>query len=433
MLHKSIQRWDLVLLFINGTIGAGIFGLPSKVFSISGVYSLAAFLVCAIAINIIVLCFAEVSTRFDKTGGPYVYILEAFGRYPAFVTGWLLFLNRIFNFATLINLLVIYLSFFSTSFNDPLIRAATISLITLMFTLINHIGVKNSTRFSNIITVVKLLPLFLFVLIGLFHIDWDLLKPGAPPSISAFSTSVLLLIFAFGGFDGVLVNTGEIKNPRKDLPFALFVSSAVVFLFYCFIQFVCIGTLPGLAGSEKPLAEAAARFWGRSGGLLIAAGACLSLLGTLNAIMLSGSRLPFAFSTEQQFPKLFSFILPRYKTPTWSLLFYSVLTLVVSLSGSFIYLLTLGAITRVLLYLFVSASLIRLRNKDYINKDHISVEKKDYFRLKYGYTLAIAGMMISCWLLFQTKQNEIVAVSLAILSGIIFYSLYVWKKKSGRN
>ncbi len=113
LLKRGIHKWDLVLMIINSIIGAGIFGLPSKTFQLTGVYSIAAFFVCAAVVLVFILCFAEVASRFDKTGGPYVYILTAFGKFPAFLTGWLLFLSRIFNYATLINLMVTYLSFFS--------------------------------------------------------------------------------------------------------------------------------------------------------------------------------------------------------------------------------------------------------------------------------------------------------------------------------
>lgn len=116
-LKRSIGKWSLVLLIVNSIIGAGIFGLPSKVFALSGTYSLLAFGICAIVVMVFILCFAEISSRFDKTGGPYTYAYNALGKFPGFLTGWLLFLSRVFNYATLINLLVIYLSFSPVSFN----------------------------------------------------------------------------------------------------------------------------------------------------------------------------------------------------------------------------------------------------------------------------------------------------------------------------
>src|SRR5688572_6381488 len=199
MLNRSIGKWSLVLLFINSIIGAGIFGLPSKIFALSGVHSLLAFGACAVVVMVFILCFAEVSSRFDRTGGPYLYALNGLGKFPAFLTGWLLLLSRIFNYATLINLLVIYLSFFSGTFNHPLVRAGCILFITASLTFVNHIGVKDSTRVNNILTIAKLLPLTAFIVIGLFNLQPELLISKTPPQFSSFSTSVLLLIFAFGG------------------------------------------------------------------------------------------------------------------------------------------------------------------------------------------------------------------------------------------
>ncbi|HEY6502681.1 MAG TPA: APC family permease [Chitinophagaceae bacterium] len=419
-LNRSIRKWEVVLLMINSIIGAGIFGLPSKVFALSGVYSLLAFFACAIVIMIIIFCFAEVSSRFDKTGGPYLYTLNAFGPFPAYLMGWLLLLSRIFNFASLVNLIVIYLSFFSGSFNDPLIRGICILFVTVALTLINHIGVKNTTRVNNILTIAKLLPLTLFVVIGLFNLQTPLFSPGPAPSLDAFSTSVLLLVFAFGGFEAVLVNSGEIQNPKKNLPFALITASAFIAFFYFLIQLVCIGTLPGLASSEKPVAEAASGFMGRSGGGLIVIGAVISILGALNAIVLSGSRLPFALSKEGQLPPVFSTIHPRYLTPTVSLVVFSLIIAAFSLVWSFIAALAIGAIVRTCVYLIVCASMIKLRKKK---------PGGDHFTLRYGYAAGIAGVILTAWLLTFSKLTELRDVLICMLAGVACYGLYNWWKR----
>ena len=413
MLNRGIQKWDLVLLIINGIIGAGIFGLPSKIFEQAGVYSLFAFLACAAVIMVYILCFAEVSTQFDKTGGPYVYILTAFGKVPAFLMGWLLLLSRIFNYATLINLLVTYLSFFSEAFTTSSVRVITIVVITVLLTYINHIGIRNSTRVSNVVTVGKLVPLAVFIIVGLFFLQGSNFQFKEAPGFSSFSNAVLLLIFAFGGFESALVNTGEINDPSKNLPFALITGILLVAVFYCLIQVVCIGTLPSLASSTKPIAAAASTFMGTKGGTLMAVGAAISIAGTLNVLLLSGSRLPFAFSMEGQFPKLFSSVHSKYKTPTPSLLLASLLCILVSIAWSFITALAIGAIIRVLVYLFVCASLIKLRKTNN--------SKTGYFKIRGGIFLALAGIVISVWLLSASKLAEIRDVGICLAIGIAFY------------
>jgi amino acid transporter len=412
-LKRGIQKWTLVLMIINSIIGAGIFGLPSKIFQLTGVYSIAAFFVCAAIVLVFILCFAEVGSRFNTTGGPYLYILTAFGRFPAFLMGWLLFLTRIFNYATLINLLVTYVSFFSASFNEPFARAGIILFITGILTWINHIGVKNIAQTSNFLTIAKLLALGIFIIVGLFFLNADLFTVKQIPTLTSFSTAVLLLVFAFGGFESVMINTGEINNPSKTIPFGLLTATIVVAVFYILVQITCIGTLPGLAGSEKPLAEAASGFMGSIGGKFIALGAFLSILGTLNIIMFSGSRLPFAFSNEGQFPKIFSYVHPTFRTPTVSLLLMAVVSAVISIAWTFLTALTVAVIIRVTVYLFVCASLIMLRKK--------MPQQTGHYKIPLGNVVAILGILISIWLLSAAKLIELRNAAIFLGVGVIIY------------
>lgn len=411
----------MVLLIINGVIGSGIFGLPAKAFKSTGVYSIAAFGVCAVAVFTIILCFAEVSSRFDKTGGPYLYALASFGPLPAFLTGWLLLVTRFITYAALINLLVTYCSVFSSWFARPGSRTLVIVLLTLLLAYINHTGIRNSTKINNLFTIGKLLPLLLFIIIGLFFIEPSNYAVTIVPDFSSFSSTVLLLVFAFGGFESVLVNSGEVKNPGKNLPFALLTGTLIIALVYISVQVVSIGTLPGLAASEKPLAEAAGLFMGKTGAVLIAIGAIISVTGTLNAIMLVGSRLPFAFSQEKQFPALFSFIHPTYKTPTWSLLLFTGITIAVSLNYSFLSAASLSAITRVMIYAIVCSTLVILRK--------IRPEQTGFYKLRYGNGIAAAGIGVTIWLLSSSKINELRDIGIALAVGLLIYALVVWGKR----
>ncbi|HET6993355.1 MAG TPA: APC family permease [Chitinophagaceae bacterium] len=422
MLHRGIRKWDLVLMIINSIIGAGIFGLPSDIFKATNVYSIAAFVACAAIVLVFILCFAEVSSRFDKTGGPYVYILSAFGKFPAFLMGWLLLLSRIFNYATLINMLVTYLSLFYAPLQDPVPRIVVIVVVSIFLTYINHIGIRNMARLSNITTIAKLAPLAVFIIAGLFFLNTGSFNASQTPGFPAFSKAVLLLVFAFGGFESVLVGSGEINNPSRTLPFALFTATAVVAIFYILIQVVCIGTLPGLAESKRPIAEAASNFMGKTGGKMIALGAFISIVGTLNVLLFSGSRLPYAFSEEGQFPKWFSFVNNRYKTPTVSLLVVSVLVIITSIAFSFLAALTVATIIRVTVYLLVCASLIRLRKK--------FPGQRDYYKLKYGNLLAVAGIGLSVWLLSAAKLTELRNVAILLGIGLLVYLMQINSRKN---
>lgn len=421
-LKRGIQKWDLVFLIINSVIGAGIFALPAKVFALSGIYSILAFLVCAMVMMVLILVFAEVSSRFEQTGGPYLYVNAAFGQIPAFVIGWLLMLTRLFSYATLINLLVLYLSFFSDIFNQTEVRIAMILFITGLITYFNWIGVKNSAKVSNILTVSKLFPLAVFIVVGLFYIDFDLIEAGPLPSIQDFSASTLLLIFAFGGFEAGLVNSGEIVDPKKNLPFGLITAAAVIAGFYILIQVVSIGTLPNLAESEKPLADAATGFMGWWGGMFITLGAVVSIMGTLNVQILSGSRLPYALSIEDQLPKLFSKIHPKFATPWVSILFFSGLVAFVAIVWGFMSSLAVSVISRLILYALVCASLIKLRKSQPV---------RDYFRIPYGNQLALIGIFATIWLLSGTNQEEIFDTLWWTALGMAIFAIHtIFRKKS---
>lgn len=404
-------------------IGAGIFALPAKVFALSGVFSIAAFLACALVMVVLILVFAEVSSRFDKTGGPYLYVHTAFGAIPAFIIGWLLMLTRLFSYATLINLLILYLTFFSPFFAQEVVRIAMIFVITGIITYFNWIGVKNTAKISNVLTVAKLIPLALFIVVGFFFIDTDLLTPGPLPSMADFSASTLLLVFAFGGFEAGLVNSGEIVNPKKNLPFGLMTAATIIATFYILIQVVSIGTLPELASSDKPVADAAKQMLGWWGGTFITVGAVISILGTLNVQILSGSRLPFALSGEDQLPAIFQKIHPRFATPHISILFFSGLVAFVAIVWGFMNSLAVSVIARLILYALVCASLIKLRQTS---------STKDYFKVRYGNALAIIGILSTLWLLSGTQAKEIWDTFLWTGIGIAIFVAHKWRRK-GKN
>jgi amino acid transporter len=295
-------------------------------------------------------------------------------------------------------------------------------LLTLLLAYINHVGVKNSTQVNNFLTIAKLLPLLLFIIVGFFFVKGENYEAKELPGFNSFSSTVLLLVFAFGGFESVLVNSGEVKDPGKNLPFALLLAALIIASIYMLVQIVSIGTLPSLATTDRPLADASQLFMGKTGALVIALGAMFSVTGTLNAIMLVGSRLPFAFSEEKQFPRVFSFIHPKYKTPTWSLLLFMTITIIASLTYSFLEAATISAITRVMIYAIVCITLIILRKK--------KPGQTGFFKIKYGNVFAVLGVLIAIWLLSSAKSNDIKAIAIALGIGLAIYAaMHVLKKK----
>src|SRR5213080_1670653 len=362
-LLRGIRKWDLVAVAINGIIGAGIFGLPAKTYSLIGSYSLIAFVACAFVVLLIILCFAEVSSRFDETGGPYTYARAAFGPTIAFEVGWLSWLARLTAFAANCNLMVSYLGYFWPAANNAVPRAIMIVLVVLVLTAVNIIGVRQAAIASDLFTIGKLLPMLAFVAVGLFFLNPHAFALGARPATGAFSQSVLLLLYAFTGFEMATIPAGEVRNPQKNMPQALLIATAVVTFTYILIQVVCIGTLPALGTSTKPLADAGQRFMGTAGAALISAGAMISIAGNLNVLVLSGSRIPFAFAERAQLPSVFARVHQKFFTPYISIVITAAVMLLLTLKSSFVAALTISAIARLVTYAVTCAALPVLRRK----------------------------------------------------------------------
>lgn len=415
-LVRGIRRWDLVGVVINSVIGAGIFVLPARSFKLIDSYSLIAIIVCALVVFLIILCFTEVSSRFTETGGPYLYARTAFGPAIGFQVGWMNWLARISAYATNCNLLVVYLSFFWPAGGSGIRRAAVITGLTLILTVINYIGVRDAALTSNFFMVAKLLPMILFIAAGLFFMTPANFTLDAAPSYGSFSTAVLLLVYAFTGFENATVPTGEIVNPRRNLPLAILIAITIVTVIYILIQAVSIGTLPNLGGTERPLADAAAIFLGPIGASIIAAGAITSIIGNLNVNLLTSPRIPFAMSTRGELPKALSAIHSKFRTPHVAIVLSGILMLALTLSSSLIYALTVSTIARLLAYAATCIALPTLRHKQDAPPAH--------FIVPGGTIISVVAVLLSIWLLSNSTFYEARDSAIVIAVGIVIYFIY---------
>jgi amino acid transporter len=422
-LVRGIRRWDLAAITVNGIIGAGIFGLPALVFASTGVYSLFAFAACALVVVVIILCFAEVGSRFSETGGPYLYAREAFGPLVGFEVGWLIWVARITAFAANCNLLVDYLSFFWSPASANPWRPTIIAAVVVLISLVNILGVRDAAVVTDFFTIGKLIPLVLFIAIGLFFIQPERYSLGAPPGYEAFSFSCLQLIYAFSGFEMAIIPVGEARDPRRNLPFALLTAVGVVAVVYMLIQVVCIGTLPSLATSNRPLAQSATMFFGTAGGVIISAGALVSIFGNLNGILLAGSRVPFAMSERSELPQFIGKVHPRFRTPHISILITAALMLTLTVSGTFVYALTISAIARLCTYAASCAALPVLRRKER--------ELPALFHAPAGVALAVIALVLCAWLLSNSTARQLRDSAIAGGIGLLVYLLYKRRSNPG--
>src|SRR5947207_3352407 len=415
-LVRGIRKWELAAMAINGIIGAGIFGLPSKAFALIGSYSLIAFVACAFVVLLIILCFAEVGSRFDETGGPYLYARAAFGKTVGFEVGWLTWLVRLTAFAANCNLLVAYLGVFWPAATNTVPRAAVIIVVVASLAVINLLGIRQAATFTNIFTVGKLLPMIVFIGVGLFFINPHAFALAERPSSGAFSQAVLLLVYAFTGFEMATIPAGEVRDPQRSLPRALLIAIVVVAILYIMIQVVCVGTLPGLALSQKPLADAGSHFLGTAGGAIISAGAIISITGNLNILLLSGSRLPFAMAEQKQLPAFIGSIHRRFFTPYVAILITAGLMLLLTLKSSFVAALTISTIARLVTYGATCIALPVFRARRHV--------PAPTFRLPGGTAIAILSLLLIIWLLLNSTLQEAKAAALAAAAGLAICFAY---------
>jgi len=413
-LVRGIRRWDLVAILVNSIIGAGIFRLPSEVAALIGSYGLLAILVCAIIAFLIILCYAEVSSRFSSTGGPYLYAREAFGPVVAFEVGWLYMLVRMGTFAANLNIFVSYLGVFLRSVNEPAMRITIVFIVVLTLATINTIGVRQTAVATNLFTIGKLIPIFVIVAIGLFYVRPMNFSFDPVPSYTSFSSAVLVFIYAFFGFEIALIPAAEVKDPQKNFPFALVASLATVAMVYVLVQVVCIGTLPGLVTSETPLADIASNLIGSFGAALVVLGALLSILGNLNIGLLGGSRIMFAMGERREMPVILSRIHPRFKTPHVSIALNALIIFIFTIQFSFTTALALATITRLLVYASSCLSLIIFRERKNTPEARFSIP--------FGVATSVSALLLIVWLMTNVDFGA-VGLPIVVMAtvGLVFY------------
>lgn len=422
-LVRRMGRWDMVALVLNCIIGAGIFGLPGTAFRLSGTYSLAAFAVCAVLVMLFAFCFAEVASRFSGTGGPYVYARDAFGPFAGFEIGWLLWVARVTAFAALANLFVSYLGIFWPAAVAGPVRVAVLCAIVALITLVNLVGVRPSATFTNVFTVGKLSALLFFIIAGLFFITPANYATGQVPTYSQFSQTVLILVFAFTGFEMAVIPAGETINPEKNTPFGLITGITIVVVLYALIQFVAIGTLPTLAASTRPLADASQRMLGSWAAAIVSLGALVSIMGTLNSVALVSARLLFAMAEDRHIPRLVGAVHVGFRTPHVALFIGAAAIVALTLSGSFAALAAISTATRLLAYAATCAALLAFRRRT----------GPAPFVAPFGAFAAAAALALTAWVLTNSAFREIwMTAAGAVLGAALYYAFKLVNRGSLR-
>ncbi|HWC77733.1 MAG TPA: amino acid permease, partial [Blastocatellia bacterium] len=405
----------LTAISLNGVIGSGIFVLPATVAALMGPSSPVAYLLAAFATALIVLCFAEAGSRFDRTGGPYLYTREAFGAFIGFEVGWMFLLTRLAASAAISNAFAAYLGYLVPAFSSGTGRVFAIAALTAVLAWLNLIGIRYGSWTVNLLTVAKLIPLLLFIVAGLAAADHTAYTFGLSDT-SGLKQASLALIFAFGGFENASVPGEEIKNPARSIPIALLTSISVTTVVYVLVQMVALGTLPSLEDSKAPLAVASELFLGSAGAIVITIGAVLSTSGSISALMLVGPRILYAFSEGKQLPSALSRIHPRYRTPHIAVLVFALVSCAVAIYGSFAELVAVSAIARLFFSAMTCLAVPVLRRKKRSDEGR--------FKIPGGILIPVLAAAISFWLLSGSSARQAIAGALALGVGAVLYALF---------
>jgi len=411
---RAIGRWSLALLTINCIIGSGVFGLPAVIAGLLGKASVVAVVIAGAAIGVVMACFAEVASQFTETGGPYLFVRVAFGRLMGIEVAWLVWVVRLTACAANANLFVTYLGEFWPQATRPVPQFVVLTLLIGILAAINYRGVQAGTRVSNIFTTAKLLSLGLVCVAGAFYLMSThrvaLAAASVSPDTHSWLSAVVLLIFAYGGWEAALISMGEAKDPRRDTAFGLLVALITCTVIYALIQWVVVGVLPDPAHSERPLADVARIVLRHGGGALIAVGALLSIYGYLSGNILATPRITFALAERGDFPAVFAAVHPRLRTPYVSIFAFAFLVWLLASFGSFAGNATLSAGARLFYYGLVCAALPVLRRKQ---------PGAAIIRLPGGTAIAGLGVLICLGLLVRIDFSKSLLLVAAVVVGFL--------------
>ena len=383
-----------------------------------------AYLLCAVAMGLIVLCMAEAGSRVSLTGGLYAYIEVAFGRFVGFLAGFVLWMVLTFAMAAVATLLAANLGVLAPPLASRPASAATLIVVYVVFAAVNILGVERGARVNTALTVVKILPLLLLVVGGSFAMDPGNLASPDPPDMGTLARSSLLLVFAFAGAEAALVPGGEVKDPARTVPRALLIGMVTITLLYASLQLVCQGVLgPALASSKTaPLAEAAGVALGGWAKMTLLAGAVISMLGHAGAMILATPRLLFAFARDGLFPAALARLHPVHRTPAGAIVVQCAIVLVLALTSTFERLAVLANLSALVLYATCCVAMWQLRRRD------VRAAGTPFQVPAPGLVVVLACLVIG-WILTSITLREWMAFALALAAAALIFAL---RRRSGQ-
>lgn len=412
-LRRVLGTPEVLFIGVNGVVGGGIFLLPGEVAQLAGPAAVLAYLAAGALVILIGLAYSEAGAMFDRTGGPVVYAREAMGRTAGFTVGWMMWLTYLAGWAVLGNGFVGYLAELYPATEGY--GAVIITSIVVLLCLLNTLGVKLSSGIIQFFTVAKLIPLLLLVVVGLVFTGNATLE-AVPSGTGGFLAAVLVIIFAYGGFEGVTIPSGEMVNPRRAVAVGVLGTLTGVTVFYMLIQYAAMRLEPDLAetvgSSISPLASVGDVMF--AGGLvLLTVGALISIFGTQSGVALISPRNLYSLSREGMLPAVLSRVSPRFSTPAVAIWVTGILVVVLAVSGTFTQLLLLNVAARLYQYFMVCLSVVILRYR--------RPDAQRPFRLPLGVSIPAVAAVLCVGLLTQQPLTNLLLALGALVAGLILH------------
>ena len=364
-LVRAVGVWGLSAAIANVTIGGGIFRLPAAVAGALGAAAPLAYLVCAVAMGLIVMCIAEAGSRVSLTGGPYAYVELAFGPFFGFQAGVMLWVLGTYAVAAVATVFADNVATLIPALAGPIPRAALLIATFAIVGGVNMIGVSQGSRLNQITTVAKLAPLLLLIVVGVFSIQGENLAITTVPASGDVLRASIVLIFAFTGIETALVPSGEVQSPSRTVPRAIFVAMIGVTLLYVALQYVAQGVLgAALATSATPLADAAGIVLGPWGRTLLLIGVVVSTFGYLSGMALAVPRALYAFARDGFLPASIASVHPTWKTPHIAIALQLAVTCTLAITSGFGSLAIIANVAALLVYFFCAVAALELRRRN---------------------------------------------------------------------
>lgn len=416
-LKPVIGTRSLMLNAVNQTIGTSIFVAPAIVSLQLDGAALLGYIACAIMFVLIIVCYIEVASRVKGSGGSYAYVEKAFGPFAGFLTNTMFVIGwSTASDAAGLNLVADTLSVFFPVFSNAFFRAAFSFVLLGILAWVNVRGAKQGVRFTNITTITKLTPLLLMVIFGWAFVSKENLKWEQMPTAKSLGDASLFLFFLFAGFETSVNASSEIKNPRRTIPAALLLAIAMVTLFYLLIQQVTLGVLGPRMQEFKnaPVAAVAEMMIGPAGSILIVAVTAFSLFSLLSGDVLVSPRLLYAGAKSGLYPKFLSKVHPRFETPYWAVIVYTLVIFLFSISGGFKQLAILSSGALLLIYLAVILSMIKLRMRR-------QGDDEKSFKVPGGIIVPVLAIILIIWVLSHLQTNEQLSMVIFLAAMCVVY------------